>query len=407
MEERSLKVMEADKAFFSKISSTLNKLLIPTRIGINSMLISVKRNSMLKNFEMYEEEKENAEKQETALKKYEESFALYLESIDKNVMDSIYKKVKNKTAKPFEEQALSQYYTITRLKDKQYVEYKYRKQEYLINLDYQTVKLHAKEKVVNRYNKFYVSKMDSIYKGILKNYSIQLADNLNNKYDSKAYIYDKIFEVLSDYIENVLPVKMKFDEENTYKEITTSYEELKKFSQGKLDESDYIEKNKILLGISRQLFTHSLPLIVAEQCYNKLLNDARELLIKTENNKQYKVYKMLIGLIEDFNIKLLSTKIYWDSYEKRENYKRFWETYKEICSKKALDAEKYIKDKEVLFIREEIKQLRENEKANKKIIQFYKDKLVEYGIMKQLKNSCKTAKKYKKKVLEKDGVCGN
>ena len=29
----------------------------------------------------------------------------------------------------------------------------------------------------------------------------------------------------------------------------------------------------ILLGISRKLFTHSIPLIVAEQCYEKLLKD--------------------------------------------------------------------------------------------------------------------------------------
>ena len=406
MEERSLKIMEADKAFFSKISNTLSKLLIPTRIGINSMLISVKRNNMLKHFEMYEEEQsENIDKQESLLKKYEESFALYLESIDKNVMDSIYKKVKNKTAKPFEENALSQYYTITRLKEKQYVEYKYRKQEYLIDLDYQTVKLQGKEKVINRYNKFYVSKMDSIYKGLLKNYSIQLADNLNNKYESKEYIYDQIFKVLADYIENVLPVKMKNSSDDTYKNITEAYEELKRFSNGKIDESDYIEKNKILLGISRQLFTHSLPLIVAEQCYRKLLKDARELLVKTENNKQQKVYKMLMNLIEDFNVKLLSTKIYWDNYDKRENYKKFWERYNEICSRKAIDAEKYIKDKEVLFIREELNNLKENEKKNAKIIQFYKNKLVEYGVIRNIKNSCKTAKKYKKKVLEENGVC--
>lgn len=406
MEERSLKIMEADKAFFSKISNTLSKLLIPTRIGINSMLISVKRNNMLKHFEMYEEEQsENIDKQESLLKKYEESFALYLESIDKNVMDSIYKKVKNKTAKPFEENALSQYYTITRLKEKQYVEYKYRKQEYLIDLDYQTVKLQGKEKVINRYNKFYVSKMDSIYKGLLKNYSIQLADNLNNKYESKEYIYDQIFKVLADYIENVLPVKMKDSSDDTYKNITEAYEDLKRFSNGKIDESDYIEKNKILLGISRQLFTHSLPLIVAEQCYRKLLKDARELLVKTENNKQQKVYKMLMNLIEDFNVKLLSTKIYWDNYDKRENYKKFWERYNEICSRKAIDAEKYIKDKEVLFIREELNNLKENEKKNAKIIQFYKNKLVEYGVIRNIKNSCKTAKKYKKKVLEENGVC--
>ncbi len=39
----------------------------------------------------------------------------------------------------------------------------------------------------------------------------------------------------------------------------------------------------ILLGISRNLFTHSLPLVVAaEQCYMKLLKDARCLVQDTK-----------------------------------------------------------------------------------------------------------------------------
>ena len=35
---------------------------------------------------------------------------------------------------------------------------------------------------------------------------------------------------------------------------------------------EFVEKNMILLGLSRVLFTHSLPLVAAEQCYNKLLS---------------------------------------------------------------------------------------------------------------------------------------
>ena len=53
MEERSLKVYGADKTFFSKLTTTITKLLVPTKVGINGMLISVKRNSMLKAYEVY------------------------------------------------------------------------------------------------------------------------------------------------------------------------------------------------------------------------------------------------------------------------------------------------------------------------------------------------------------------
>lgn len=71
------------------------------------------------------------------------------------------------------------------------MEYKYRKQKYLIELDYESLKISSKDKVLNRYNKFYISKMDSLYKAILKNYSIKLADTTNIYDSSKDWIYTK------------------------------------------------------------------------------------------------------------------------------------------------------------------------------------------------------------------------
>ena len=51
MEERSLRITGADRNFFGKLTNTLTKMLIPTKVGINSMLISIKRNNNLKKFE--------------------------------------------------------------------------------------------------------------------------------------------------------------------------------------------------------------------------------------------------------------------------------------------------------------------------------------------------------------------
>ena len=86
------------------------------------------------------------------------------------------------------------------------------------------------------------------------------------------------------------------------------------YTVGKLDTKDNIEKNVVLLGISRKLFTHSLPFIVATQCYEKLLKDARILVQDTKiATKRERAYSMLINLIEDYNIKLLSTKVYWEN----------------------------------------------------------------------------------------------
>ena len=54
MEERSLKVLAADTTFFNRISNTLTKLLMPTKIGLNGFLITIKRTNALKAFEALE-----------------------------------------------------------------------------------------------------------------------------------------------------------------------------------------------------------------------------------------------------------------------------------------------------------------------------------------------------------------
>ena len=391
MEERSLRITGADKTFFNKITNTLTKLLIPTKIGINGMLISMKRNNVIKAFENYKINNENYDNEELE-KKYDSAYETYLASLDKYVMDSIYKKVKNETATEFEKNALSKYYEVTSLKEHEYIEYKYRKQKYLLELDYEGIKIGEKEKLKQKYSKFYISKMETLYKAILKNYSIKIADHTNVYDSTKEWVYTKIFHTLEDYIQNILSVKI--NEENL-KDITTEYEKYESYTVGKLDTRDIIEKNMILLGISRKLFTHSLPLIVAEQCYEKLLKDARSLVQDTKiTTRREKAYSMLINLIEDYNVKLLSTKVYWDSATEREEYKKFWNTYKEIGKLKETDFIEYIKQKEILFIKNDMKKI-QNEKIDySQITKYYKRKLVDYGAMKVIKNTYRSKGKY-------------
>lgn len=393
MEERSLRITGTDKTFFNKITNTLTKILIPTRIGINGMLIARKRNNVIKAFENYIENEEYDK--EVIEKKYDSAYEAYLTSLDKYVMDSIYKKVKNNTASEFEKNALSKYYEVTSLKESEYIEYKNRKQKYLIELDYEGIKVDGKEKVLERYNKFYVSKMDSLYKAILKNYSIKVADNTNAYDSTKEWIYTKIFYTLEEYIQNILSLKIEINYDENIKNLVSDYEKYESYLVGKLDTRDNIEKNMVLLGISRKLFTHSLPLVVAEQCYEKLLKDARVLVQDTKMaGKRERAYSMLINLIEDYNVKLLSTKVYWNSPKEREEYKTFWKSYQEIAKLKENDFIEYIKQKEILFIKNDMKKLRETKTDYSKIIKYYKRKLVDYGAMKQIRNTYKSNGKY-------------
>lgn len=398
MEERSLRVVGTDKTFFNKLTNTLSKWIIPTQIGINGIRISMKRNALIKAYEVTKEEQDTSKKEQIE-KKYEDAYTAYLESLDKYILDTIYKKVKNNTATKLESMALSQYYGIVQLKQSEYMEYKYRKQKYLLELDKESVMNTGKQKTIEKYKEFYIEKQDTLYKGILKNYSVKLADSTNVYSSTKDWIYVKIFDTLEDYIKNILPLKIN---DPKLEKVVKEYEKYEKFTVGKLDARDHIEKNMILLGISRNLFTHSLPLIVAEQCYMKLLKDARCLIQDTKiAAKREKAYTMLLNLKEDYSVRLLATKVYWDNTKERENFKTFYEKYKQIEKLKEMDFIEYVKEKEILFIKDDIKKIENDKTDYSRLVKYYKRKLVDYGAMKEIR-ACKTEEnKYrKKKIIE-------
>ncbi len=111
------------------------------------MLISIKRNNLLKTFENYNAENENYNKDELE-KKYDTAYEAYLDSLDKYVMDSIYKKVRNGTASEFERNAMSKYYEVTSLKEKRiYGIINIENKKYLIELDYEGIKTGTKRKI--------------------------------------------------------------------------------------------------------------------------------------------------------------------------------------------------------------------------------------------------------------------
>ena len=387
MEQRSLRVIDTNKTFFSKITNTLTKMLIPTKVGINSLMITIKRNAMLKAYSEYKSVADNNAKKESLSQRYEENYALYLEAIDKYIMDSLYKKVKNNTATAFEREHLSKYYLIVSLKEKNYLEYKYKKQEYLLRIDYEAASSIKKQNVLNRYKEFYVEKMDTIYKGLLKNYSIGMVDNTA----VQESLYDKIFGTLEDYTVNILPIKLEINEDKDLNEI---YEKYENSIIGKLDQKDIIFKKVNLLNISRYIFTHSLPLTAQEKCYISLIKEVRLMILTSRNEiKREKAYKAFFDLIDEYNIKLLSTKVFWTTPKERDEYKKFWDKYTKIKNKE---------EKEILILQYDLKML--DAKKYKEIRALYKEKLVQAGAMKQILNIPKTFSNVYKAKREKKTV---
>ena len=191
-EEKSLRVYDTKRTFFAKLGSTFSKLFSPTRSGLDSFVINMKRNAVIKNYKNMEKCAED--KKEGLEKKFEESYSLYLEAIDQKIVDSIYKRVRENIASDFEKNALSNYYNVIHLKENDETEYKYRKQIYLLNLDYNALKEGKKEKVLEEYKTVYIFEMERLYKSLLKHFSISLAEQ--RTLIEKDGTYDKIFETL-------------------------------------------------------------------------------------------------------------------------------------------------------------------------------------------------------------------
>lgn len=374
MEQRSLRVVETDKTFFSKLSSTISKILIPTRVGLNGVMITIKRNSLIKAYNNY---LQNGNEDNS--KKYEDSYALYLEAIDKYIMDSLYKKVKSNTATNFERDAIAKYYFVVSLKNKNYLEYKYKKQEYLLRIDYETVSNMKNQKAVNNYKKFYIAKMDTLYKGLLKNYSVAISDDVHQDTEEA---YKKIFDTLEKYIMEILPIKIEFGDDTAKDE----YEEFLHTTVGKLDEKDKIMQKVELLGVSRKIFIHSLPLAATERCYMYLLKQVREIIKKSKNEtKREQAYETLFEVMEDYNEKILSTKVYWDRPEERQEFKKFWEKYEK--------ASENLNKKQILLLKQDLKELKKQRKENLAIIELHKQKLTKMGVIKTIGTSAKTYKR--------------
>ena len=299
-------------------------------------------------------------------------------------MDSLYKKVKNNTATSFEKDAIAKYYFVVSLKNKNYLEYKYKKQEYLLRIDYETVSEMRNEKTANKYKKFYVSKMDTLYKGLLKNYSVVISDNVKN---SEEDVYEKIFTTLENYVTEILAVKIELGDSTAKEE----YEQYMHTTVGKLEEKDRIMQKVVLLNLSRKLFIHSLPLVATEKCYRKILKDVRALIVNSKTKlKRQNNYETFFDVVEDYNVKLLSTKVYWDNPQERLEYKKFWEKYE----KQRDNPEK----KQILVLREDIKKLNVDRKKYAKIIEIHKEKLTEMGAIRTIKLA---EKKYGKMIYNK------
>ena len=70
----------------------------------------------------------------------------------------------------------------------------------------------------------------------------------------------------------------------------------------------------------------------------------------------------------------------------------FWKKYKEIEKLKEIDFIEYIKRKEILYIKGEIKKVQKEKFDYTRLVKYYKRKLVDYGAMKEIKGYTSSGK---------------
>ena len=370
---KTLKIITTNSNFIGRVATTIRNILVPTKIGMNSFLISMKRRGYIKADKLLEKIKSVPSKtqREEAERRYNTAYEEYLEAVDKYIMDSIYAKVRTDRANKIEKKALADYYKINTNKSEQYEEYKCKKQLFLLSLDYKLLKVSGK-KIDEKYEEIFALKSTKIYRNLLKNYSVRLADNRLVSIEKKNSIYMEIFRCLAEYVKEILPLEMKHSKVNKYAKIQGEIDKYNSYL-GKLDEKDNLERTIILLNLSRTLFTHSLPMPIIEECFGKLLRDTRILLMKAEvKAKKEKIFSMIKTIIVELHQSVLESKIYWENKEEKKIQMDFWKKYQEAETEK---------DKDIQIIIKELKELKKDKKIRERALRkYYYNSLRELGV---------------------------
>ena len=82
---KTLKIITTNTNFIGRVATTIRNILVPTKIGMNSFLISMKRRAYIKADKILEKVKEVPSKsqREEAERKYNIAYEEYLEAIEK------------------------------------------------------------------------------------------------------------------------------------------------------------------------------------------------------------------------------------------------------------------------------------------------------------------------------------
>jgi protein-tyrosine-phosphatase len=371
------------KGLFGRAISNFSKVLFSSGNGFLKIIINSKRNSLIKLYENYADYTKvtDENKRNVIVEKYEKQYEAYLDLLERYIKETVYSRVQKGIGSLKENKVLSEYYYVMSIKGNEYIEFKKKRQLLLLDLDWEMVLSIKNDRIVKKYKEFYLTTTEQIYKSLMRHYAVLLTDPKYEKDDK----YEKIYNLIEDYIKIILPYKPETEENKSIIEAYKKYVlQIDTFAK---KEYNQIKKSLIILELSRQLFLYSLPMIAAEQCYIKLMKQCRSAIVNSIlDTDKFELYELLLDLIESYNINVLSQKVYWDSPTLREDYKKFWDKFKELKKLERIDYDDYKKQREILFITYDTKLLTKSKKSYKDIKEYYRIRMIEIGGLRQLKN---------------------
>lgn len=389
MAEVQLKLVKrTDDGVFGKAINNLNKMLYSPSGSFFNIAINSKRNSVVKNFILSEsyEKMTSEKKRNNLMSKYEKVYEAYLEMLERYVTETIYNKAKKKVTSLKENKLLSSYYEVISLKSTDFVEYKYRRQTLLLEMDWDIILATKQNAFVEKYKKFYLSVVSQLYKSLMRHYAVNLTDATKDKQQTYSHIYN----LIEDYVKKVLPYE---EETETNKRIMEIYKNqiitIDTYNKKSYSE---IKRSVLLLEISKFIFAYSLPMVALDQCYQELIEASRVAVMNTFlDADKFEVYQLLLDLLESYNVNVLSKKIYWDTDLEKEEYVKFFNKYQEFKKLERIDYAEYIRLREVHFIMDDLAKIK-GDKKFEELRKYYRERMIQQKGFRKLKNSHSTKK---------------
>ena len=271
----------------------------------------------------------------------------------------------------------------------------------LLNMEWDVISVTKSGKFLEKYKEFYLHNMEELYKASMRHAAVVLANAKEGDQDK----YEKIYKLVENYIKHILPL---LEETKENKQVLDDYKRhvltLDSFAK-----KDYnlLRRRLSLLGFARILFVYSLPTVAAEQCYLDIISSARTNLTNyyTEADK-FEAYQILLDSIEEYNDNVLVLKSYWNSVEEEAEHKKFQEKWSELKKLARIDYDDFKKQREVLFIRKELKEMKKLKLKLDEVRRYYRERMLQLNALRRLPNHCrvKAGKWRARRRLIADGI---